>query len=155
MNVLLVGAYAALSGQDYNGDMISLGGGNAWACSPSNWLFGSVAGGDAHKGSDGTDQLPFMGMAAFTVTPSNDMINDKWKAVYEGITRCNNVLKVLPHVTDMTPDELTNTKAQARFLRGHYYFELKKLFNMVPWIDENTTRFQAAKQCRYLAKNRS
>ncbi len=144
-NVLLVGAYAALSGQDYDanaGNMQSLGGGNAWACSPSNWLFGSVAGGEAHKGSDGTDQLPFMGMAAFTVTPSNDMINDKWKAVYEGITRCNNVLKILPLVTDMSAEELTNTKAQARFLRGHYYFELKKLFNNVPWIDENTSDYK-------------
>jgi starch-binding outer membrane protein, SusD/RagB family len=137
VNVLLIGAYSALSGQQ--SEMASFGGGNAWACSPSNWLFGSVAGGDAHKGSDGTDQIAFMGMAAFTVTASNDMINDKWKAVYEGITRCNNVLKVLPKVTDMSPDEMTNVMAQARFLRGHYYFELKKLFNMVPWIDETTT----------------
>ena len=58
INVLLIGAYAALSGQDYDdqGNIISLGGGNAWACSPSNWLWGSVAGGDAHKGSDGGDQ---------------------------------------------------------------------------------------------------
>jgi hypothetical protein len=142
VNVLLVGAYAALSGQDYDdvgGNIQSLGGGNAWACSPSNWLWGSVAGGDAHKGSDGGDQVPMIPIATFTVSPGNPMINDKWKAVYEGITRCNNVLKVLPNVTDMSPDEITNTRAQARFLRAHYYFELKKLFNNIPWIDENTT----------------
>src|SRR4249920_188512 len=67
-NVLLVGAYAALSGQDYDanaGNMQSLGGGNAWACSPSNWLFGSVAGGEAHKGSDGGDQPPMIPVATF------------------------------------------------------------------------------------------
>lgn len=141
VNVLLVGAYAALSGQDFDanaGNIQSLGGGNAWACSPSNWLWGSVAGGDAHKGSDGGDQIPMIPIGTFTVNPGNELINDKWKAVYEGITRCNNVLKVLPQVLDMTPDEITNTRAQARFLRAHYYFELKKLFNNLPWIDETT-----------------
>jgi len=59
VNTLLVGAYAALDGQDYDeeaGNIQSLGGGNAWACAPSNWLFGSVAGGDAHKGSDGPEE---------------------------------------------------------------------------------------------------
>ncbi|HEY4966230.1 MAG TPA: RagB/SusD family nutrient uptake outer membrane protein [Puia sp.] len=145
VNVLLVGAYAALSGQDYDanaGNIQSLGGGNAWACSPSNWLWGSVAGGDAHKGSDGGDQPPMIPIATFTVNPSNVLLDDKWKAVYEGITRCNNVLKVLPLVPDMTPDQITNTRAQARFLRAHYYFELKKLFNNLPWIDETTTNLK-------------
>ncbi len=141
VNVLLIGAYAALSGQDYDeaaGNIQSLGGGNAWATSPSNWLWGSVAGGDAHKGSDGGDQITMIPVATFSIDPSNDLINDKWKAVYEGITRCNTVLKIMPQVTDMTADEKTNAKAQARFLRGHYYFELKRLFNNVPWIDETT-----------------
>ncbi|MHA4812211.1 RagB/SusD family nutrient uptake outer membrane protein [Flavitalea flava] len=141
VNVLLVGAYAALAGQDYDadaGNIQSLGGGNAWACSPSNWLWGSVAGGDAHKGSDGGDQISMVPVATFTISPGNDLINDRWKAVYEGITRCNNVLRVLPKVINMTRDELINTKAQARFLRGHYYFELKKMFNNLPWIDETT-----------------
>jgi len=143
INVLLIGAYAALSGQDYDndaGNIQSLGGGNAWACSPSNWLWGSVAGGDAHKGSDGGDQPSMIPVANFTVNPGNDLINDRWKALYEGVTRCNNVLRILPSVTDIkNPADITNIRAQARFLRGHFYFELKKLFNNVPWIDETTT----------------
>lgn len=147
VNVLLVGAYAALAGQDYDndaGNIQSLGGGNAWACSPSNWLWGSVAGGDAHKGSDGGDQPSMIPVANFTVNPGNDLINDRWKALYEGVTRCNNVLSVLPKVTDIkNPADITNIRAQARFLRGHYYFELKKLFNNVPWIDETTIDLKA------------
>src|ERR1700712_1469332 len=113
VNVLLVGAYAALSGQDYDdaaGNIQSLGGGNAWACSPSNWLWGSVAGGDAHKGSDGGDQVTMIPVATLSIDPSNDLINDKWKAVYEGITRCNTVIRVIPQVTDMTANEKTNAK---------------------------------------------
>ncbi len=140
LNVLLVGAYAALSGQDYiNDNIVSLGGGNAWGVSPSNWLLGSVRGGDAHKGSDGTDQPSFIPIFNFSVTPANDVINDKWNAVYEGITRCNTVLKFVSGAADLTGDESTNIKAQARFLRAHYYFDLKRVFGNVPWIDETTS----------------
>ena len=140
VNVLLLGAYAALSAQDYVSDnIVSLGGGNAWGVSASNWLLGSVAGGDAHKGSDGTDQPSFIPISNFSLTPSNDVINDKWNADYEGIDRCNNVLKFSAEAADLTGADLANVRAQARFLRAHYYFDLKRLFNMVPWIDEYNT----------------
>jgi len=142
VNTLLIGAYAALDGQDYDeaaGNIQSLGGGNAWACAPSNWLFGSVAGGEAHKGSDGGDQIVMIPVLNFSVAPSNSLLDDKWKAVYEGITRCNFVLKTLEQVKDMPDDEKTNVKAQARFLRAHYYFTIKRMFNNIPWIDETTT----------------
>jgi hypothetical protein len=45
--------------------------------------------------------------------------------------------------TELSDAELKNIIAQARFLRGHYYFELKRMYNMVPWIDENTTDFSS------------
>jgi hypothetical protein len=140
---LLIGAYAALDGQDTvnQGDMVSLGGGNAWGVSPSNWLMGSVAGGDAHKGSDGTDQIVFMPLVTFSVDASNSILNDKWVAVYEGINRCNNVLKYLPLAKDILHDDAVNMKAQALFLRAHYYFDLKRVFDKVPWIDETTTDY--------------
>jgi len=140
---LLIGAYAALDGQDTvnQGDMVSLGGGNAWGVSPSNWLMGSVAGGDAHKGSDGTDQIIFMPLVTFSVDASNSILNDKWVAVYEGINRCNNVLKYLPLAKDILHEDAVNMKAQAKFLRAHYYFDLKRVFDKVPWIDESTTDY--------------
>src|SRR5882762_1563613 len=139
---LLIGAYGALDGQaDNAGDLIALNGGNSWGVSPSNWLLGSVAGGDAHKGSDGTDQIVMIPLVNFTVDPSNSILNDKWVVVYEGINRCNNVLKFLPLAKDIKPDEATNIKAQARFLRAHYYFDLKRVFGNLPWIDETTTDY--------------
>src|SRR5438067_1168753 len=71
VNVLLIGAYAALSAQDYIADnIVSLGNGNAWGVSASNWLLGSAAGGEAHKGSDGTDQPSFIPIFNFSITPS-------------------------------------------------------------------------------------
>ncbi|HXO75170.1 MAG TPA: hypothetical protein VN824_08055, partial [Puia sp.] len=55
---LLNGAYAALDGQGQNGT--SIGGGDPWQASPSNWIYGSIAGGDSHKGSSIGDQPPIV-----------------------------------------------------------------------------------------------
>jgi hypothetical protein len=96
---------------------------------------------DASKGSYAGDQQGMNEIFNYQASASNVFFDDKWKADYEGISRCNNVLQVLPKITTMTTEDTTNIAAQARFLRGHYYFDLKKLFNMVPWIDENTTDF--------------
>lgn len=131
INSLLIGAYAALDGQSMNSSQ-------PWSASVTNWIFGSVAGGEAHKGSDATDQAPINPIATFDANPSNVFFNDKWIVTYEGITRCNSVLRVLPNVEGLSEAQVANIAGQARFLRGHYYFELKKMFNNVPWIDETT-----------------
>ena len=138
---LLIGAYAALDGQGdgvANGDMVSLTGNGGYVVSPDNWIYGSLCGGDAHKGSDAGDQPEILQIANFKSDPSLDFFNDKWRVVYEGISRCNSVLAILNKVTDMTDEEKSEAAAEARFLRGHFYFDLKKMFNMVPWVDENT-----------------
>lgn len=135
VNALLIGAYASLSGTT---DYAALGGGNPWEAAPSNWIYGDITGGDAHKGSDGGDQAPINSIATYSVDASNGFFNTKWKALYEGVTRTNAVLSLLEQVEDIPEDERANLAGQARFLRGHFYFELKKMYNMVPWIDENT-----------------
>jgi hypothetical protein len=132
---LLTGAYAALDGQgDFNG-------GNGWEAPPDNWTYGSITGGEAHKGSDGGDQTPINAIATFTTGGDNGFFNTKWRALYEGVSRANTVLKVLALLENMPAEEKANIEGQAKFLRGHYYFELKKMWNMVPWIDETTTDF--------------
>ncbi len=129
---LLIGAYAALDG---NG----VGAASAWDAAPDNWIYGSIAGGDAKKGSDGADQPGINSIMIYSAGPSNGFFNSKWKAVYEGINRANTVLKLAPKIASgATPAEIKQFEAEARFLRGHYYFELKKMFNKVPWVDETT-----------------
>jgi tetratricopeptide (TPR) repeat protein len=143
VEALLIGAYAALDGQQtVNGGVQDLAGnGTPWDASPTNWVYGSVAGGEAHKGSNGSDQPAINSIATFLTDPSNGFLNAKWRVAYEGISRTNSVLNLLARATDMTDAEKIAIEAQARFLRGHYYFELRKMFNMVPWIDETTTDF--------------
>ncbi|QEC78712.1 RagB/SusD family nutrient uptake outer membrane protein [Mucilaginibacter ginsenosidivorax] len=136
---LLIGAYSALDGQ--KGSNVAFGGGNPWESSPDNWIYGSVAGGDAHKGSSGIDQPAINSIATFTVDASNGFLNTKWIADYEGVTRANNVLKAVAAVASISAADKANIIGQARFLRGHYYFDLKKMFGNVPYIDETTTNF--------------
>ena len=147
VDALLTGAYAALDGQyTSNGTAWNLSGSDAWQASPSNWTYGSIAGGEAHKGSDGSDQPAIDAIAKFTSDPSNGFFNGKWRTVYEGVNRTNSTLRVLGQATSITDANRTSFTAQARFLRGHYYFELKKLFNKVPWIDETVATAAASAQ---------
>lgn len=140
LTALLNGAYAALDGQGQNN--AAIGGGNPWEVSPSNWIYGSVAGGDSHKGSSISDQPPIVPIANAQEIPANGFFNDKWRALYEGVTRCNNVLKTIAISPTVSAADKKEFASEAKFLRGHYYFELRKFFKMVPWIDENTTDYR-------------
>lgn len=146
VDALLTGAYAALDGQYNNGSALNLAGSDAWQASPSNWVYGSIAGGEAHKGSDGSDQPAIDAIAKFTSDASNGYFNGKWRTVYEGVNRTNSVLRVLAQATDITDAERTSFTAQARFLRAHYYFELKRMWNKVPWVDETVETADASGQ---------
>ncbi len=130
LNGLLIGAYSQM-----NGSPAAL-----WFSSPSNFLFGSIAGGDAHKGADGGSEVAMDAFMKMTIDPTNGYIAVAWNYYYEGVARANSALRVA-EMTDIPEEELNNIKGQARFIRGHFYFYLKKMFNNIPWIDENTTNY--------------
>jgi hypothetical protein len=132
VRAMVIGIYGALDGAVI---------GDTWRTSPDNWVYGSVAGGDAHKGSVPYDQSQIFTIGTGQATPDLSYLDSRWRMLYEGISRANAVLKILDQVPDMTDEAKAQAAAEARFLRGHYYFELKRMFNMVPWIDENTTDF--------------
>ena len=134
VHALLTGAYGALHGVGNYGDFPR-------QSSPDNWVYGSIMGGDAHKGGGGGIQTPLINVQNGDADPTINYFNTKWRAVYDGISRCNAVLQLITKVTDMSDQAKARAAGEARFLRGHYYFDLKKMFNMVPWIDENTTDF--------------
>lgn len=124
----LIGAYAALQRNQVS----------VWDAAPDNWIYGTVAGGDAHKGSNSGDQAGIDPIAIGTEDPSNGFFNSVWRENYEGVSRANSVLKLLPQVIGVTPLVASQTTAEARFLRGHFYFELRRFFKMVPYVDEKT-----------------
>ncbi|WP_207512367.1 RagB/SusD family nutrient uptake outer membrane protein [Longitalea luteola] len=131
-NGLLIGAYHMIGG---------MGGaaGNNWASGPSNWVFGSVAGGDSYKGSTPSDQGDIVQIETWAYNTNNPYFNQKWQAMYDGAQRANEVLRTLPKVTDMTDVEKNVMAGEARFLRGHFHFEVKKMWKNVPYVDETIT----------------
>ena len=127
---LLIGAYSQLNGFG--------GAGGGFYSTPSNWAFGGVASDDAYKGSDAGDQsVESNPIENYTVTSTNGPVASKWAAVYDGIVRCNSAIRIITKATDLTEADKKSLLGQARFLRGLYHFEVKKVFNMVPYVDES------------------
>ena len=129
---LLVGAYATLDGYPGNGD-------GGWGGAVSNWTFGSIAADDAYKGSTPDDQGPVVPIETWATLPNNGYVSGKWQNCYYGVQRANDVLRILPEAKDITSDQATKITAEARFIRGFQMFELKKVFNNVPFIPETVT----------------
>jgi len=131
VNSLLIGAYALLDGW-----ATPEGAYRSYQVGADNWVYGSVASDDAYKGTIAGDQPPISLIEQGNIASDNVYFRGKWRGMYDGIARTNDVLQLLPKVTDLSDAERTQIVAEARFLRGHYHFELKKMFNNVPYIDE-------------------
>ena len=102
----------------------------------SNWFWGSVLGGDANKGTNEGDQSQVNEIQAYKAQTNNGSILDKYQRVYEGIARANATLTLLGASTTIGAADATRITGEARFLRGYYYFDLKRNFNNVPYVDE-------------------
>ncbi|RYY22889.1 MAG: RagB/SusD family nutrient uptake outer membrane protein, partial [Chitinophagaceae bacterium] len=128
---LLINAYATLDGrQDQQ---------NGGA---SNWLWGSVRGGDAYKGTEPTDMVDANPVMRFEILPSNGQLTNKWSGIWDGVGSANQVLKVLPLATDISPADAKQIEAEAKFIRGFMHFEAKKNFNNVPYLDETVEDYK-------------
>ncbi len=135
VEALLVGAYSLLDGEGSNAGT----GNGPWATSSSNWVYESVAGGDAHKGSDPGDQNLITPIEQWNATAANGYLDQIWQQRYDGVQRSNEALRVMKLAKDISAADVTRITAEARFLRGHYHFDLIKIFKNIPFIDETVT----------------
>jgi hypothetical protein len=132
INALLVGAYSMLDGVSYQ---------FGWGAASSNWLYGSIRGLEANKGTDAGDPSYINSIQTFSETAENDYLNDKWRSVYEAISRCNTTIMVINQA--LTDGNINQTQAdlflkQARALRGWYHFEAWRMWEKIPYVDETT-----------------
>ncbi|PZX52135.1 putative outer membrane starch-binding protein [Algoriphagus ratkowskyi] len=126
----IIAAYSVLNGQ-FDGAS------SAFNSPASNWSFGDVVSDDAYKGGGGTgDQSQIHQMEIFGTLPTTTDVQRKWLALYEGIKRVNYALNLLEGSKTFDGSLRTQREGELRFLRGHYYFELKKIYNRIPYIDE-------------------
>ncbi|MBE0675263.1 MAG: RagB/SusD family nutrient uptake outer membrane protein, partial [Bacteroidales bacterium] len=135
IDALLIGTYAIVKGS-YLWDV-------SWGASIQNWTYGSAASDDAYKGSEITDQIPVNDIERWSVIPSNGYPADKWRlCIGHGVVRANKTLKVIKITEEegsITADQATSFRAEARFLRGLFYFESWLVFgDYIPLLTEDT-----------------
>ena len=131
VNLVLIGAYSAIQGK------VLIDNETSWGGAVSNWVWGDVMSDDATKGSSRGDQGYLLALENYTANATNDYTRFKWFCNYAGIGRTNDVLRVMakcnPALSDATQ---TSIKAQVCFIRAFMHFELKRVFNNIPYITE-------------------
>ena len=129
VDLLLTGAYSVLDGIRNGGP------GADWTKSGDNWWLDAITD-DAHKGSTDGDQADLLAIELFTWDTTNPYWEGRWQALFAGVNRANAVIDLINNSAD--PSSFTVELAQARFLRGHYNFEIQRMWVNVPYIsDEN------------------
>ena len=104
----------------------------------TNWSYGEVRADNAYKGGGGEgDVWDVHAMETFQIQSNNWNIDGKWFNLYSLISRCNSALRVLNECDGNVVKEKETRIAEMKVLRAHHYFELVRLFNKVPYIDEN------------------
>lgn len=126
VDLLLVGAYSALDGIRNNQ------GAADWTVSGDNWWF-DVLSDDAHKGSTDGDQADLFLLETYDWTSANPYIFGKWNGLFAGVNRANAVISL---INSLEEGDFSSQLAEARFLRGHFNFELQKIYVNVPYISE-------------------
>ena len=127
----LIAAYRTLSGQGMNG-------GGTWYYDIHGWIFGGIASDNALKGTDAGDQPEHSFIEQYDFTNFNVHIQDKWRSVYWGMSRANDVIDSANSeaVTDLTATRKAQIIAEAQFLRGFHALEAQKHFRNPSYVDE-------------------
>jgi hypothetical protein len=119
-----------------------------WGTAASNWVWGSITSDDAYKGSEASDPVAVIEfeMYNWSTGGAHDYLNDKWVHTYEAIARANSTLRLLGAVVEKDPDLISQSDqdgitGEALFLRAHYYFEAWRMWQNIPYYNENDTDF--------------
>ncbi|WP_421830179.1 RagB/SusD family nutrient uptake outer membrane protein [Larkinella sp.] len=112
---------------------------NANLYSQVMWILQDQATDDAEWGNGrSTANQPKNDLDKYTFTPATNTFQAIWSTVYSAINRANAVITRLPAVP---MDEALKGRyiAEAKFMRGFYYFTLVRLFGGVPIMTTETT----------------
>lgn len=128
---LLTGAYHDLTGISTNSGW--------WSTAGTYWVYGDITSGDAYTGGPSPLQDATT-IEEFKTTPNTGYLEDQWTTDYDGVSRANDALIAAENAPDISDTERVEAEAEARFLRGHYHFNAKIMWNNVPYIDEETAK---------------
>lgn len=124
---MVIAAYSSLGNDNYQEGMNAL------------WPYGDLRSGDAYKGGAGPGDVGDFNTFETFVYMRDDVncLDLKWYSEYIAIARANDALARIAIASDNAFPKKKVREAEMRFLRAHYYFELKILFKHIPWIDES------------------
>ncbi len=125
VDLLLIGAYSLMDGNSNTG-------GSDYARAADGW-WTDVMSDDAHKGSTNSDQPDLYSFEVMDWQTSNGYFDARWKGLFAGINRSNAVIDLIGKL-DPSEGDFSAQLAQARFLRGHFNFELQVMWGNVPYI---------------------
>lgn len=126
VDMLLIAAYSAMDG-------ITARGYADWHVTGDNWWF-DVLSDEAHKGSTDGDQADLYQLETYDWQTNNGYIGGKWVALYAGVNRANAVIATIMGIED--GGDYSGQMAEARFLRGHFYYQLQQIFGAPAYISE-------------------
>lgn len=128
VELLVTSAYASMTE----------GEGRAEGGALNNWILSSMPGGDCNKGSDPGDGMPLSlnEFEQYQVLTTNTSVDWKWVLNTLAIKRINNAINLINSVENLNPALKNKRLGEMKFLRAMYYFEQRRVFNLVPFIDE-------------------
>jgi hypothetical protein len=65
---------------------------------------------------------------------TDELVNNTWKVLYNGVTNCNRVIYIYEGIDDQS-DALISVLNELKALRGFYYYQLLDIFGDVPIVD--------------------
>lgn len=127
---ILLGAYNMLAGGGLQGQ--------TWRNEIQNWVF-NLPSDDALKGTDAGDQPEQSFIEQYDFQSFNLHIRDKWRGLYLGVATTNDAINTLAKIEDggVSDERRQQIIAEARFLRGIFHFEARKMWRRPVYIDEN------------------
>lgn len=131
IEMLATSAYAALGGPQ--GQSWSV-----WLTPTTNWSYGDVRSDNALKGGGSVgDCGEIHRIETCDVDATVGNLDAKWYHLYCSVQRCNSALKLLNAVSEQEFPARRSRIGEMKMLRAHYYFELSRLYNKIPYFDEH------------------
>jgi starch-binding outer membrane protein, SusD/RagB family len=143
---LVTSAYAAIG----NGDMI----GPIY----SDWVYGSVRSDDAYKGGGGTGdvgEIDALEHYNLTTPTLGAFVTRSWQNLFKSISRCNVALRAVNTLDEAKYPSKKIRLAELRFLRGHSYFVMKRLYKNIPIFDETISDEEILKVSNTISNDES
>ena len=124
MDLICINAYGYLT-QSYRGGGID------------NWAFGSIMAGDANKGTTAADgPADLIQIEYLSILSNNAWTLEKWNFNYRLIKAANQAINSIRKVEGVDAAYKAKREGEMRFLRAYAYFELRRFFKWVPYVDE-------------------